>query len=345
MCAVPARLGLSTAASLRRYPCASQTRNLEGAGGAGWSWCRRLAGGATTMVRTTAAPASPLSLLTPRRTYYWPYPENLVPEGETTSPFQSSPVPSVRERIVQEYALGPLFGSRTPCCVLGFAGSAGDVVGRKGDVRRWVAKVLGKAESDVELGALLQAKEMLLHRSGTDESPRLADGAGSRPDAELRRVTRYARLPVQARTLLEVYLPGEEVDGAGVSADADAIILAHGYFLQEQLYRYMTAAASSAPKASDHSCIEASERAEAACEAPLPHKEEKRREDEADLWSSVAGLHDACGVVYCEVPALDESDFVFDQLYGKRVDGETVERVMSRWARRAAQQHQQQQKR
>ncbi|KAG5477976.1 hypothetical protein LSCM4_05372 [Leishmania orientalis] len=342
MRAAPTCLGRSTAASLRRYPCGSRACNADGASWAGWRRCRRAAGVTTATVDVTAIPVSSTSLCASRRAYYWPYPENLVPEGETTSPFQSSPVPSVRERIVREYALGPLFGSRTPSCVLGFAGSARDVLGRKGDVRRCVARILGKAELEVELGALLQAREMLLHRSGTDESPRLADGAGSRPDAERRRVTRYARLPVQARTLLEVYLPGEEQGGAGVSADADATILAHGYFLQEQLYRYMNAAASSASEASDREGIHGNEHEEAGGKMQPSSQEDRQRDDEADLRASVAALHDTCGVVYCEVPALDESDFVFEQLNGKRVDSEMLDRVMGRWERRVAQQQQQQ---
>ncbi|CBZ14612.1 conserved hypothetical protein [Leishmania braziliensis MHOM/BR/75/M2904] len=337
---VRTRLVSSTAASLHRSHCRSRAYYFGAAGAAVWHRCRRLAGVTTTTthIASAAVSASPSSLSTARRTYYWPYPENLVPEGATTSPFQSSPVPSVRERIIREYALGPLFGSRTPCCMLGFADTARDVVERKGDVRQWVARALGKVEVDVELGALVQTKEMLLHRSGTDESPRLADGAGSRPDAELRRVTRYARLPVQARTLLEVYLPGEEQDEMNAAEDVDAIILAHGYFLQQQFYRYMTASPSSAPGYIGQSGIEGSTREEAVSKMQPHSREYSKGDDEADVKLCVTALHDTCGVIYCEVPVLDESDFVFDKLHGKEVDCETAERVMNRWTRRGTQQ-------
>ncbi|CBZ27413.1 conserved hypothetical protein [Leishmania mexicana MHOM/GT/2001/U1103] len=345
MRAAPTRLAPSTAASLSGSHFGSRAYHFDAAGAAGWCRRRRLAGVSVTTEHTVAPAvyAFPFSLSTARRTYYWPYPENLVPEGATTSPFQSSPVPSVRERIIREYALGPLFGSRTPCCVLGFADTARDVVACKGEVRRWVARALGKSEADVELGALVQAKEMLLHRSGTDESPRLGDGPGSRPDAERRRVTRYARLPVQARTLLEVYLPGEEHGEVDAAADADATILAHGYFLQERLHRYMTTTASSGPNSIGLRDSEGRQR-----EEPVRKMQSRRQgynegDDEADVESSVAALHDVCGVIYCEVPVLDESDFAFDQLCGKEVDGETTERVTGRWTRRVMQQQEQQQ--
>ncbi|AYU79170.1 hypothetical protein, unknown function, partial [Leishmania donovani] len=340
MRAAPTRLAPSTAVPLCGSHCGSRAYHFAAAGAAGWRRRRRLAGVSVTTTHTVAPAVSalPFSLSTARRTYYWPYPENLVPEGATASPFQSSPVPSVRERIIREYALGPLFGSRTPCCVLGFADTARDVVACKRDVRRWVARALGKSEADVELGSLVQAKEMLLHRSGTDESPRLGDGPGSRPDAERRRVTRYARLPVQARTLLEVYLPGEEHGEVDAAADADAVILAHGYFLQEQLHRHMTTTASSGTDPTVLSDSEGSQREKPVRKLQSHCQGYSERNDEADVESSVAALHDVCGVIYCEVPVLDESDFVFDQLCGKEVDEETTERVTDRWTRRVMQQ-------
>ncbi|KPA79116.1 putative mitochondrial hypothetical protein [Leptomonas pyrrhocoris] len=303
----------------------------------------------STPLTACAASSSAFALVTVHRYYHWPYPDNFVPDGATTSAFQSSPVPSVRERIVREYALSPLFGRRTPCCVLGFADAASTLVESKSELRRWIAQAFGKAEAEVELGPLCQTKEMMLHRSGTYESPRLADGAWSRPDAEQRRLARYARLPVQARTLVEVYLPGEEAQGgnadysssnggaeqeantAGEDADlsdgaaeAEAAILAHGWFLQEQLYKYM------------------SFRNEAKKHDQQQH-EAQGAKDEVEV--SIAALHDELGVIYCEVPPLDESGFLFDQLHGKEIDADVAERVVNRWTRRAAQQQQQQQQR
>ncbi|KAG5503425.1 hypothetical protein JKF63_05564 [Porcisia hertigi] len=342
---VPTRLGHRKAASLCRSRCGQGAYHFDAAGAAGCRQRRCFAGVTMASVRTAAAAAvsaSPFPLSTARRTYYWPHPENLVPEGESTSLFQSSPVPSVRERIVREYALSPLFGGRTPCCVLGFSDTARDVLGRKARVRQWVAQILGKDEADVELGALLQTKEMMLHRSGTDESPRVADGDGSRPDAELRRVTRYARLPVQARTLLEVYLPEEEQPELGSSADTDAALRAYGYFLQEQLHRYMTATATSAPGSDSQREIRGSGCAEVVDEMQSRNGVDNEYDDEEDVRQSVAALHDECGVIYCEVPALDESDYVFDRLYGKEVDNETTERVMNSWTRRVTQRQQEQ---
>ncbi|GET88924.1 hypothetical protein, conserved [Leishmania tarentolae] len=340
MRSAPTWLAPIRAASLSGSQHGSRAYHLAATDAAGWRRCRCFAGVSVTTAHAVSPSVSalPSSLSTARRTYYWPYPENLVPEGATTSPFQSSPVPSVRERIIREYALGPLFGSRTPCCVLGFAGTARDVMSCKGDVRRYVARALGKSEADVELGGLVQAKEMLLHRSGTDESPRLGDGPGSRPDAAQRRLTRYARLPVQARTLLEVYLPGEEHGDVDAAEDADATILAHGYFLQEQLYRCMATAASSGPAPIGLSSSEGRARDDTIPEIQWSRADDNGRNDEADVESSVASLHDACGVVYCEVPMLDESDFFFNQLCGKDVDGDTVERVTDRWTRRMMQQ-------
>ncbi|KPI86980.1 hypothetical protein ABL78_3971 [Leptomonas seymouri] len=288
----------------------------------------------------TALSSSTFAIVTPRRTYYWPYPDNFVPEKATTSSFQSSPVPSVRERIMREYALSPLFGSRTPCCVLGFAGPAAALVEVKRELRCWIAQALGKVEGEVELGPLQQAKEMMLHRSGTDESPRLADGPWSRPDAEQRRLSRYARLPVQARTLVEVYLPKEEEevgstdcsgsleeDADGASGDGavvvEDVLLVHGWFLQEQLYKYISfREKESKQQQGGHYVAEGARSA---------------------VESGVAVLHDKFGVVYCEVPALDESGFFFDQLHGKGVDADTAERVVDRWTRRVAQQRQREQ--
>ncbi|KAL7706096.1 hypothetical protein N2W54_004366 [Lotmaria passim] len=297
---------------------------------------------ASTVDATTSAVTS-----TATRNYHWPYPDNFLPEGATTSSFQSSPVPSVRERIVREYALSPLFGRRTPCCVLGFTDTAASLVDVKGELRRCIAQVLGKAEVEVELGPLRQMKEMLLHRSGTDESPRLADELWGRPDAGMRRRERYARLPVQARTLVEVFLPGEEVAAAEVPvvgerrrpaarersadagedegayndgvAEAEAAILAHGWYLQEQLYQYMTAGTTGSG-----------------------NRQENEEIGEDEVEAGVAMLHDGLGVVYCEVPAIDESGFVFDQLHGKEVDADTASRVVDRWTRRVAQQQRQQ---
>lgn len=307
--------------------------------GAATSLRRSRSGGSAGLVARGAAlgaasagvVASSPALLVARRGYFWPYPENLVPEGASTSSFQSSPVPSVRDRIVREYALSPLFGQRTPCCVLGFADAARDVVGRKAALRYHVAAALGRAEADVELGPLVQTKEMLLHRSGTDESPRLTDGAAGSPAAMQRRVTRYARLPVRARTLLEVYLPGEAGEaGDDAEADVEAAVLAHGLYLQDLLHRCMSTAAT------------------AGVEGERPSRADAAGTDddgEASAQASVAALHEELGVVYCEVPALDVSDSVFGRLNGQDVDAATAERVMERWSRRIAQQEEQRQQR
>jgi hypothetical protein len=304
------------------------------------------------LVAATATSSTCSALVTAHRTYFWPYPDNFIPEGATTSAFQSSPVPSVRERIVREYALSPLFGRRIPCCVLGFTEPASTLVELKGELRYLVSQALGKPTEAVVLGPLRQTKEMMLHRSGTDESPRLGDGAWSRPDAERRRCSRYARLPVQARTLVEVYLLDEgfgsgnassealvgrkdstteedsdvdSMEDEGDDGDAEAAIFAHGWFLQEQLYAYMTSRAATNGRE----------------EQPQPEPEAEPGEGHVE--ASIAALHDELGVVYCEVPAPDESGFLFDQLHGKEVDAETAARVVDRWTRRIAQQQQQEQ--
>ncbi|KAK7194179.1 hypothetical protein NESM_000331800 [Novymonas esmeraldas] len=288
--------------------------------------CRRVA----DVAQPASSPLPPHTVA--RRSYYWPYPEDLVPEGATPSLFQSSPVPSVRDRIVREYALSPLFGSRTPCCVLGFAGVARDVVGSKASVRRWVAQALGKAVDDVELGALQQVKEMMLHRSGTDKSPRLADELHSSPDAALRRRTRFARLPAQTRTLVEVYLAGEEDAAAGEDDHDDVVnsMLAHGMFLQAELRRHMEAVAAPLSPSSPATTAGSSDASGAL-------------DDDDDVRRCVAALHDECGVILCAVPAVDASEFHFDRLHGEEVTGETAERVMDRWTRRLVQQHEAQQ--
>lgn len=252
-----------------------------------------------------------------KRGYYWPYNEDFVPAGAATSRFQASNVPSVRERIVQEYALGPLFGAATPCCVLGFRNlSPRQVLERKPALHAVLSAFLGGDAGQVRLGPVRACKEMLLYRGGTAESPRVADGLGARPDAAARRVDQYARQAPRATVLVEVFLPDDV-------AEEDA--LAQGRLLQERFFFFdedaddfdSAAAVAAAPG-----------RGERLMDGPLG-------EAEALYLDCIADLREL-GVVYCEVPRPDVSDFVFDKLHGDDVGADAAVEVLSRWERRLA---------
>lgn len=245
-----------------------------------------------------------------------------MPAGASTSSFASSPVPSVRERVIREYALSPLFGQRLPCCVLGFQKDPRQLLVQKPALRRVIAELLGCGKvADVELGSIQQTKAMMLHRSGTAASPRLADGPGSRPDAAQRRQTVYGRSPVVASTLIEVFLPAEEANLDEAEEASNDTILAHGRFLQAQILLYL-----------DHCAV-----------APHGEAGEDGNLDNSMLHQGVVELCSHLGVMYCEVPALDETGFTFHELHGKEIDDAVAARVASRWEKRIDQLVQQKQ--
>lgn len=286
---------------------------------------RQTAKTATAAVLVVAG-ASVTPLVCARRCYYWPYSEDFVPAGAETSRFQSSSVPSVRERVVREYAFAPLFGARQPCCVLGFAAPAREVMRVKPELRAVLAGLLSSGRHPgaavVELGPLRQAKEMLVYRGGTDESAPLGDSSLL---AQTRRST-YARQPIVARTTVEVFLSEEEEEGEDGEAEGEEDGQARGRALHEFFYAGDTSAAhDDATGGSSNNNSNNNE-----------EEEEGEREDDA-LALTVPELVETLrelGVVYCEVPRPDESGFVFDQLHGKEVDGELEERVVERWAKR-----------
>ncbi|EPY26972.1 hypothetical protein STCU_05986 [Strigomonas culicis] len=261
----------------------------------------RLVASATgTACRQRAAWATAVHapLCTARRAYYWPYNEDFVPAGAATSSFQSSGVPSVRARIVREYALGPLFGARTPCCRLGFAQPARALLPHKAALRAQLAALLSCDPADLRLGDLEQTKEMLLHREALAEAPRLADGAGTK-DAAARRRRQYAREPVVAHTVVAVYYAPNGRSAAVAEDEAEEEeLLAMGLYIQDALAS-AAAAGETAPPA--------------------------------------AAALQRLGVVHCEVPLVDSSDYVFDELHGEAVDEGLTARVWERWERRLAQ--------
>ncbi|CCW62523.1 unnamed protein product [Phytomonas sp. EM1] len=257
-----------------------------------------------------------------RRSYYWPYSADLVPKDATPSSFQTSSRPSVRERVIREYALGPLFGAATPLCILGFTGSAREVMGVKRELRGVLAELLLCEEDQLRLGPLAQMKDMMLYRGNTPESPRLADGPGSGPAEAQRRRTRYARLPIQARTLLDVFLSEE------VEADEAE---------RRQLGSFVQACLLSSPThgilRGDHGWCRILNKDE------ISSSNDIRTASDASLHdvTSVVMRLKALGVVYCELSPEgreDAEDYTFNELHGKAVEEDMIKQVMERWERR-----------
>ncbi|KAH8606343.1 hypothetical protein ERJ75_001523800 [Trypanosoma vivax] len=164
-----------------------------------------------------AVPFKPL--LTPWRSYYWPYNEDFVPKGADTSRFQSSGSISVRRRVLQEYAFSPLFGARVPCCSLGSKKRAREMMCCKAEIRECLCQLLQLPSSSVCLGPLVQTKEMLLYKSGTPLSPPLGDSRCTKANS-------YGRRPIAAHTVVDVFLPEEVEPGE---------VMALGHFTQEKL--------------------------------------------------------------------------------------------------------------
>ncbi|CCW66048.1 unnamed protein product [Phytomonas sp. Hart1] len=260
---------------------------------------------------------------TSQRSYYWPYSADLVPKDANTSSFHSSSLPSVRERVIEEYALGPLFGASTPLCTLGFAKSARDVIEVKRELRDRLAELLSFEAHQLRLGSLIQTKEMLLYRADTPESPPLADGTGSGFDEAHRRRTRYARLPIQARTLLDVYLLDEEAD------EEERRQL--GSFVQESLLLSLTR--DILRGGYERNALSNKE------ELTLLKNVRIASDESSNEIDSVIVRLIALGVVYCKLPyegQEDAKDYTFDELHGKAVGENKIKQVMERWERRLA---------
>lgn len=295
------------------------------------------------------------AVLASRRSYFWPYQVDMVPEDGKPSSFQASPVPSVTESIVREYALGPLFGARTPLCMLGFFSPAKDpspydgkggralaaeLIGKKEALRVALAELLSCDKGEVALGPITLAKEMMLYRANTPESPRLADGPGACGPYPQRRRTRYARKPIAARAFLDVYVP----DGMFESA-----VERHHYacFIQDRIAHHTAESVSfdgtrsaydgqraDVPKAKEMETALSGERQQGRLSAQQRAAFESDMEERARVLDSVADLLEL-GVVYCEVPVREEDvvghDYTFDTLHGKQIDLATAEQVLDRW--------------
>lgn len=260
------------------------------------------------------------------RAYFWPYTEQFVPEGTVTSSFQSSALPSVRERIVREYAYGPLFGSRTPLCVLGFLVSPRDIVGRKPAIRAALADLLSCEVAAIQLGPLRATKDMMLYRGETPESPRLADGiASGSPRSAATRRQRYAREAIAATVLLEVFVT-EDV------APTAAERLELGRFVQDRLMGHdgETAAFDEEVQQQHHHGS-----------SPTASGEENSvaedREVRARVIDAMEELKGDCGVVYCELGA-EDCDYNLDMMFAGETENETAADVMARWAHRLSKQ-------
>lgn len=339
----------------------------------------------------------PAALHLSGRFYFWPYPENFVPAGQPTSRFHSSARRSERERVISEYALAPLFGARTPCCLLGFPDSPRHVVSVKPALCAALREMLRDtaARGHVELGSVTATTDMMLYRGATALSPRLGDGFGARPDSAQRRLTRYARAPVAARTLVEVFLPAlehsarrddDEADAddvckeelscgasedvldsepmcAYVNEDRVEDVREMGRVIQEAFYACNESSAEEIKEKAAFHRVCAAEMAESAEShvrtskgTPVGAEETNVRDthdvvqaqkecaqadcdDAADVQSRlrvcVRRLRDL-GVVYCEVPALDEGGFLFDQLHGRDVDASMGSAIVDRWEQRMA---------
>lgn len=104
------------------------------------------------------------SLTEQRRAYQHQFPDNFVPEGATTSRFQSSIVPSERVQVIREYALAPLFGARRSCCLLGSTLPVKTLVELKPRVRVLMAAALGVPVEHLEVGSLIRLADKLLPR-------------------------------------------------------------------------------------------------------------------------------------------------------------------------------------
>eukprot|EP00796_Vickermania_ingenoplastis_P007435 gene7435-5234_t len=204
------RASVSGAAAL----CCGRTVLL----GAEWSTATVPSLSTSPALRCGAGPTNSMSLRCARRTYYHAFADDFVPaDGPQPSRFQSSAVPSIRQRLHKLFALGPLFGERRVVCTLGFQEAARchtgggashtpvrllgqanrdelhqqqrhrsasclgirEMVARKPQIRSCLARFFDTPEENIVLGSLQQTKEMMLFRVGLPDSPRLADGPGA----------------------------------------------------------------------------------------------------------------------------------------------------------------------
>ncbi|KAF5223461.1 hypothetical protein ECC02_003480 [Trypanosoma cruzi] len=236
------------------------------------------------------------SLLVPSRCYFWPFNEDFVPRGATTSGFQSSASPKTRQRILQEYALSPLFGARVPCCTLGSMRSPREMVSSKKEISLFLCELVRMRAGSITLGPLIQTTDMMLFKPDTPLSPRLGDDRKSGMHT-------YARKPIAARTLMDVFLPED------IALDE---VVAIGHLVQEKL---LLARRDQNGMASDAS----------GSAAPVVT---------SGMDDGARMLVGRMGIVYCEVPPLDESGFVFDAVCGVNIDADEAERVVRRWQER-----------
>ncbi|RNF14221.1 uncharacterized protein Tco025E_05908 [Trypanosoma conorhini] len=250
--------------------------------------------------RQRANPAAALfarcgALVATARSYFWPFNEDFVPRGAATSGFQSSASPNMRQRVLQEYALSPLFGARVPCCTLGSMRSAREMVGVKKEVALLLCELARLRAGAVSLGPLVQTTEMMLFKPDTPLSPRLGDDRS-------RRMHTYARKPIAARTLMDVFLPEE------IALDE---VVAIGRLVQEKLLlARRDADGGDAERGGGAGCGVAGGMQEAQV------------------------LVGRMGIVYCELPPLDEGGFMFDAVGGVSLDADEAERVVQRWHER-----------
>jgi hypothetical protein len=120
-------------------------------------------------------------LATSRRSYYHHIPEDLVPEGQKTDKIHSSSVPSERMKVLREYALGPVFGSRRAVCRLGFTMPRKALMDVKPDLPAVLAELLEVDVDDIELGPIEMLQDRLLHRAKGDAlCPRVSHVDGRR---------------------------------------------------------------------------------------------------------------------------------------------------------------------
>ncbi|EAN79516.1 uncharacterized protein TEOVI_000487800 [Trypanosoma equiperdum] len=229
-----------------------------------------------------------------RRAYYWPYNEDFVPEGAETSRFQSSGSPGTRRRVLQEYALSPLFGARVPCCVVGTLRTAKEIIVLKRDIQSLLCELMELPQGSVTLGPLQQMREMMLYRHGTSLSPRLGDERQLNMDA-------YARRPIAARTMMDVFLAED------MSLD--------------EIVNFGRLSLGKLQIALNNLRKESAEKSSADCE-------------DGSAVEPAQLLVDRMGISYCEIPSLDESDYVFEEVGGVAVTDEEAERVAQRWAER-----------
>ena len=142
---------------------------------------------------STAALVPSASAAAQRRFYRWNIADDLVPAGAKTSPFQSSNVPSERRRVIQEYAVAPLFGARISALVVGSVLSPREFVAKKKGLAALFDEVLGLPAGTVTLGETRWLSDAVLPRPTSPDFRRLDPRTGE----------------TVAACLVGVYLPSE----------------------------------------------------------------------------------------------------------------------------------------